>query len=480
MSANNPRQGGGLYQDIKHVLADNDPVFASLEQEKKLGWESKDVERLWKLRTEKLNLLSESRKGKDHKKTPQLAENPFGALLNDREDDDEDEDPTKNLSVTGQKLIRAGKGPSYDKYYDFYRKLFTAATEHSAVFSIGHKRFIDIGCAPGGLCAYFVRDLGWSGVGFTLQLERGGLKVRFKDPNLRVHHCDMSDMDSVDLISQAVGGAGKYDFINCGVVMGKHQVESIGEDRETALQILRVNRNQFLAALKWLAHGGDLFWVFQSSSVGSWFYFLSRLQKCFTRKISLYSTLVPSRSPVYAICSGFDANCAATKAWINELETTVEFGDEQLDSWNMTSWEEAGPLIASLRTDLYRIWGTQRDGLREIREAASQQLEKEESLLKKLSGSRQDGEASSTVPTGSPLSSFTARKPRSGAELAKSDFDGDWRRGTPKDDDGWEQSKPTRQSNRNNSNNNRQQRNNGGSSHASSRADVEASDSWRR
>lgn len=381
--------GGGIYQEVKQVLTEHDPVFAALENEKRLGWESKDVERLWKLRTEKLNVLNEaSRKNHEVKRPPRLSENPFSALAgSEDEDEGEDEEWSKNLSVTGQKLIRAGKGPSYDKYYEFYSKLFFSAREHADLFdaSARPKRFMDIGCAPGGLCAYFIRDLGWSGVGFTLQLERGGLKVRFKDPHLEVFYCDMSEMGSVEYINSTVEGKKcKFDFINCGVVMGKHQVESIGEDRETALQILRVNRNQFLIALKWLENGGDLFWVFQSSSIGCWLYFLKKLQSVF-ESISLYSTLVPSRSPVYAICRKFKANSAS--AWIKELEATTEFTDSHIDAWNVRTWQEAEPLIQSLRKDLYKIWNTQREGLQEIREAALARGPQEERLLKKLSGS---------------------------------------------------------------------------------------------
>ena len=465
----NQRQGGGIYHEVKQVLIEHDPVFAALETEKRLGWESKDVERLWQLRTEKLNLLGESKKGRDNKKTPQLLDNPFGALVDEDNDENEDEGEAQHLSVTGQKLIRAGKGPSYDKYYDFYKKLFTSDPEHAKVFTVANKRFVDIGCAPGGLCAYFIKDLGWSGIGFTLQIERGGLRVRFKDPNLTVYQCDMSDMDSVDFIFNNIRGSGeKYDFINCGVVMGKHQVESIGEDRETALQILRVNRNQFLAALKWLANGGDLFWVFQSSSIGCWFYFLKKLLGSF-KTVSLYSTLVPSRSPVYALCSGFHAESPATKAWIRELEQASDFTDEHIASWNITTWEEAGPLIDSLRTDLYKIWNTQRDGLKEIREAASLQLEKEENLLKKLSGGRVHGSAgNSTDVIADEGASSSFRKNRFNKS---SDFEGDWRKGAAAEKDGWVTAKPS-------TNNRQRNRSSKFGSKTSSRADEE--DSWRR
>lgn len=427
----------GYYHEIKSLLVENDPVFAGLEAEKRLGWESKDVERLWQLRTQKLNLQNE-RKSVHNKPTQQTSENPFAALASDGEEDEEETQDPHNTG--GQKVLRAaGKGPSYDKYYSFYRELFSKADRHRSVFAVASKRFMDIGCAPGGLCAYFIRDLGWSGVGFTLQLERGGLKVRFRDPALEVFPCDMSESESVEYICEHVAGSPKFDFVNCGVVMGKHQVESIGEDRETAIQILRVNRNQFLVALKWLAEGGDLFWVFQSSNIGCWFYFLNRLQKCFRKPISLFSTLVPSRSPVYALCSDFDASSPAVKEWIAELESVTEFSEHHLETWNVRTWEQAKPIIDSMKDEIYKIWTTQTNGLREIREAASSQLEKEELLLKKLSGSIN---ATMNVPQPAPeIVSGSFRAPRTTADNTS-----DWRRRqTPsepvvfsKDDDGWQ------------------------------------------
>ena len=412
----------GFYHEIKAILVEHDSVFAALETEKRLGWESKDVERLWQLRTEKLNFLNSKKSHKNDKNAPQLTENPFSALLEDVSVDEDEGDVAVHVGPKG--LIRAGKGPSYDKYYSFYKDLFEGCRKHADVFTVAPKRFIDIGCAPGGLCAYLVRDLGWSGVGFSLQLERGGLKVRFKDPSLKVFHCDMSELESVDLINQEVASvSGNYDFVNCGVVMGKHQVESIGEDRETALQILRVNRNQLLAALTWLADGGDLFWVFQTSNIGCWLYFLSKLQKCFKKPISLYSTLVPSRSPVYALCSGYDS--AAAAEWITQLTATTEFNDQHLQEWNVVTWEQAGPLISSLE-DIHKIWRTQRDGLKEIREAASLQLEKEESLLKKLSGGGQSGTNSGHVS--GHASGHSTPGPKRTTTNNRADFDGDWRR----------------------------------------------------
>jgi hypothetical protein len=430
MTTGSSTRAQGYYHEIKADLVAHDPVFASLEEEKRLGWESKDVERLWKLRTEKLNVQNDrtSEHKQFSKQGSKKSENPFTALMDDVEEEDEG---AEESGVSHNKVMRAaGKGPSYDKYYAFYKELFESVPEHSSVFSInGRKRFMDIGCAPGGLCAYFVRDLGWSGIGFTLQLERGGLKVRFKDPSLEVHHCDMSEIESVKFINERVAGCPKFDFINCGVVMGKHQLESIGEDRETAIQILRVNRNQFLVALQWLAKGGDMFWVFQSSNIGSWFYFLGKLQKCFKKPISLFSTLVPSRSPVYALCRDFDPDCAATKAWMAELESTTEFDETHLGStWNITTWAEAEPVIKSMETDMHKIWSTQRDGLREIRLAATLQLGKEELLLKKLSGSHHG--SGTHTPSDRP-SSFNKHHP-------SKPLDGDWRRGAQEVEDGWQ------------------------------------------
>ena len=260
--------------------------------------------------------------------------------------------------------------------------------------------------------------------------------------------------------------------------MGKHQVESIGEDRETAIQILRVNRNQFLVALKWLAQGGDLFWVFQSSNIGCWFYFLNRLQKCFKKPISLFSTLVPSRSPVYALCSDFDATSPAVAEWIAELEAATDFTEHHLQSWNIKTWEQAEPIIDSMKDEIYKIWRTQTAGLREIREAASSQLEKEELLLKKLSGSIN---ATMNVPQPAPEVSGTSFRTRT------ADNSHDWRRRQPVtpppeakslEDDGWQVSaKPAGGKAQQSS----QWRSGGRGAASSSRSSlVDDDDNWRR
>ncbi len=305
--------------------------------------------------------------------------------------------------------------------------------------------------------------------------------MRFRDPALEVSSCDMSEPQSVENICDHVAGSAKFDFINCGVVMGKHQVESIGEDRETAIQILRVNRNQFLVALKWLAQGGDLFWVFQSSNIGCWFYFLNKLQKCFRKPISLFSTLVPSRSPVYALCSDFDPTSPAVAEWMSELEAATDFTEHHLQTWNIKTWEQAGPIIDSMRDEIYKIWKTQTGGLREIREAASSQLEKEELLLKKLSGSIN---ATMNVPQPSPeVSGGTAYRTRT------ADNSHDWRRRQPETtkspgndtpDDGWQVSaKPTGgKSSSQRKSSGRYQTAGGASSSRSSLVDDD--DNWRR
>jgi hypothetical protein len=402
----------GIFHEIKASLIQHDAVFAALEAEKRLGWESEDVDRLWKKRDEKLSMPDDQSTISDTKRSfraPVTSSNRFSVMAEDSADDDMSESAGQRSAT---RSFRKAKGPSYDKYYDFYRNSFKNSQE---VFIPVRRRFVDIGCAPGGLCAYMIRDLGWSGYGFTLPYERGGLLVRFRDDdNLRLSYCDMSEAGSVDQIESelSAGGdeSGRFDFINCGVVLGKHQLNSL-EDAESGLSILRVNRNQFLVTLRRLGHGGSILWVFQSASIGAWFYFLNKLNKIFG-KIELFSTLVPSRSPVYALCSGFKLDSPAVSEWLAELEAADPITPDHLLDWNISEWKDAVDVMESLREDLHAIWTTQREGLREIREAAAS-VGREDDLLKKLSGHR------------SPVLTGCSSRKSSGS--GRADFSLDWR-----------------------------------------------------
>ena len=330
------------FQEVKKELAARIDSYRQLEEERHLGWQSNEVDQLWRIRNARLET---QRKGP--------------------------------------------RGPGYEKYHDFYAR--TLPRIDASVFSRGDKTFLDCGCAPGGLVAFFIKDLGWSGVGASLDPENGGLGMRYHPPEDKFRFVNMSftsqnfDSEMTSLYSNRV------DFLNLGVVIGGHQIE---DDETTSIQTLSVCRNSFLLMFEALKTGGDLMWIFSSTSAGAWLYFLDKLRSVFPGGISLFSTLVPSRSPVYALCRGF--NPEAGRLWQAELRQMTHPGTDCFDKWNYKTWSEAEEVVSYLRTDLDSVWRKQRDCLKQIRTDASNLANAPEEAFTKLSGGQNKAIAKSS------------------------------------------------------------------------------------
>ncbi|KAF4659494.1 hypothetical protein FOL47_007568 [Perkinsus chesapeaki] len=345
-----------LFQELRRVLAEHDKVYGELERERQRGWESEAVGKLWEIRQKRLSEVRENSDG------------------------------------SGETKKKNCKTPGYRKYLNFYKKKLPEVCWRA--YLIDHKkRFLDIGCAPGGLCAFFVEDLSWSGIGFSLPPEDGGLELKYHSDKLKFDFCDMAREGEYLRIAEKVraldGEGATFGYVNLGVVIGQHQVDSMGETTEVALQCLTVCQNSFLAMFDLLKVGGDCQWVFASANLGPWFYFLDKLSQVFEEKIHLCSTLVPSRSPVYAICRKFNPNCEAAVRWRDEL-LSMNITEENLQRWSYRSWEEAQGIVSRLAGDLHKIWDVQREGLLDIRKSAEASVEVEEvgkkKELKMLSG----------------------------------------------------------------------------------------------
>jgi hypothetical protein len=327
-----------LFQEIKEELASMFPVYKMLEEERLKGWSSPEVDALWEIRNSRL----------EDKKTT------------------------------------SSRGPGYEKYYDFYKKHLC---QFSTVFKANKNiRFLDGGSAPGGLACWFVKDLGWSGVGLTLPVSDGGLTVRFKATNsdqFKVEEIDFSSPIFEKETKSILKTDEKFDFVNLGVVIGAHQVEG---DLETAETLFAVNRNSFWLMFNYLKDGGDLMWIFPSSKAGAWLFFLDKLSTVFD-SIQLSTTIVPYRSPVYAICKNFQPN--RNGLWKNEIQSTkLPIDHSYFDQWNFKTTQEAEIVIRSLSSELENIWNIQTKGLSEIRQNANRLRSKPGEAFGKLSGSQ--------------------------------------------------------------------------------------------
>lgn len=89
------------------------------------------------------------------------------------------------------------------------------------------RRFLDLGCAPGGLCEALLHrsvnpaDPQWTGVGVTLAAADGGLAMEVADvPNrFEVRYADVTDRELFVRRCVPPSEEGTYDFVNCGIVL---------------------------------------------------------------------------------------------------------------------------------------------------------------------------------------------------------------------------------------------------------------------
>eukprot|EP00760_Papus_ankaliazontas_P031655 PhM_4_TR5387/c0_g1_i1/m.11415 len=108
-------------------------------------------------------------------------------------------------------------------YADHYQKTLMPILKKDTDVVI--RRFLDMGCAPGGLCqamfeAYPQEEDGpIAGTGVTLDPKNGGLKMDFSHPRLNVRYADVTDAET--FIATAVPDADQrsYDFCNAGIVL---------------------------------------------------------------------------------------------------------------------------------------------------------------------------------------------------------------------------------------------------------------------
>ena len=325
-----------FFQEIKPELSVHCAAYRELEEERRLGWESSHVDHLWQARKQRL----------------------------DRPNGDR------------------GRGPNNDKYFDFYKT--TLPRQAGDVFTVdSNRRFLDIGCAPGGLSRFLCNSLGWSGRGVSLDPAEGGLELRFvpREGQFKFTYANVASPDFIPYMQSQGILQSKYDFINLGVVIGGHQVQ---EELETSLLLLSVTRNSFQLLHESLKPGADAMWIFPSTNAGAWLYFLDKLRLVFDGSCSLFNTLVPSRSPVYAVFRGFRPDNGLD--WLEELSSPIS--PDLIDRWNYKTWREAEECMGHLSAQLNAVWRKQRKALEEIRVNAAVLKEAPDVSFARLSGGK--------------------------------------------------------------------------------------------
>ena len=256
-------------------------------------------------------------------------------------------------------------------------------------------RFGDIGCAPGGLCKYMTNSLAWKGIGFSLDIDKGGIQMKYTSPKLTFQAADIALIDGYVKVGDAIrqfniscgeDSEAKLDFLNLGVVIGQHQIAEAENADQTALDLMNVARNSFLIMFEWLKPGGTCLWIFAAAHVGPYFYFLKRLESVFSKGLRAFSTLVPSRSPAYCLCRDFQPDLNAE--WHAELLEDMKcITTERISRWCVTNYSQISELIDRMKPDMHKIWKRQQQGLEDIRrEAEAKSEEQKEFALLKLGG----------------------------------------------------------------------------------------------
>ncbi|CUG87116.1 Hypothetical protein, putative [Bodo saltans] len=124
-----------------------------------------------------------------------------------------------------QAQARLGRSGDYAAHYVQHllpklREHFGNNTEPKAA----PLRFLDMGCAPGGLCETLLHRSGalqWSGVGVTLHEQDGGLPmdVGAIPDRFDIRYADVTHRDAFVHACVKDDEVGTFDFVNCGIVL---------------------------------------------------------------------------------------------------------------------------------------------------------------------------------------------------------------------------------------------------------------------
>ena len=362
--------------EITKKLIENDHVYRALAEEKILGWKS-----------EALNLLWSSRKRSFKSKSSQTKA-----------------DSSKRFT------------PEEKKYFLFYNDVLGSVGPD--VFRRGDKIFADIGCAPGGMSKYLTSMLQWRGHGFSLSPEEGGLEMRYSNPvSLEFAFANMSREGEWRKVIDCLKAIKftKLDFINLGVVVDVGQVEAdSGSGAELTVRATNACRNQLIVMLRTLKEGGNCMWIHSISHVDTFFFFLDYLVDCYS-KITVFNTLVPSRSPVYVLLEGFKPTHPRAKALDHYLvNTPIRY--EHPEEWQVKDWSVVERVMKNeyVRESIHQVWNDKREKLWATRTAAEERFAKcsgnadefvnhhVQALMPALSGVRTKTQTT-TAPTAAPV-----------------------------------------------------------------------------
>ena len=315
-------------------MAQDDPVFKELAEEKLLGWQSEAVSALWQSRTRKFKDLSTGNRAADMKRFT----------------------------------------PDETKYYKFYVDVLHTYAPNLFRNSGREELFIDVGAAPGGLCKYLITEFGWRGYAFSLSPAESGLEMKYTNPkSLRFSMANMTKENEWRRVLSMCQKANFSDvhFVNVGVVVDFGQVDADGGgNSEMTCRSIFASISQLLIVLNSLKDGGSAMWIHSLSHLDTLFFFLDHLVRCFA-SVRILNTLAPARSPVYIIMEGFKKDTKEVADFENVLlRDNGTVSPETIPKWQVKDFDIIQRIMnenKTIRDDIHNIWNQKRDCLKETR-----------------------------------------------------------------------------------------------------------------
>jgi hypothetical protein len=194
------------------------------------------------------------------------------------------------------------------------------------------KRFLDLGCAPGGFSQWIIRNNRYcTGVGFTLPPELGGFPMEFDAPGRYTYFYQDITQNSelIGCQNNDDGGSGpQFDLCIAGCMFRNTETDACNYNSE-----FRWSRNrhflryfQLLAALKNLQEGGTLILVFNIRTHITVTEIICSLSCCFERLIPVKpDNAYAIRSSFYLVGVNYKREKTQKSTFLERLRAALDF-----------------------------------------------------------------------------------------------------------------------------------------------------------
>ncbi len=242
------------------------------------------------------------------------------------------DDPNSEVRFTKHKIHIGETSASSSLYtYTIAMREIDYRTDFRLVSNDRVKRFLDLGCAPGGFSEWIIKNnRSCTGVGFTLPPELGGFPMKFDAPG-RYKYFYQDITQNAELIScqnnnDSAGGP-QFDLCIAGCMFRSTEKD---ESNYYALPLRSRSRQflryfQLLAALNNLQEGGTLILVFNIKAHLCLIEIVCSLSCCFERLISVKpKNVFAIRSSFYLIGINYKREKTQTSTLLERLQAALD------------------------------------------------------------------------------------------------------------------------------------------------------------